>query len=239
MQLFVVRHGESANNALTDVSKRSRDPKLTQNGEEQIVHAAQFLAAGRHLTPEERRGGGPYLDNIFCSPMWRCMRTAQPIGEATGLTPEVWVDIHESGGIYLDHGTEGGVVGYSGMTLQEMHSEFPGYEIPEGVSDQGWWNRGFEEVHLCHGRAMGVVAVLQRWAGQDHAAGRPRRLALVSHGGFMHSFLMALGLGLPGNGLSFYHNNTAIDRIDVDAEGHLHVVYVNRVTHLPDVLITD
>ena len=170
--------------------------------------------------------------------MWRCLRTARPIGEQTGLRPEVWVDIHESGGIYLDHGPERGVVGYPGMTRGEMLAEFPDYILPPGVGDDGWWNRGFEEVHLCHGRAMGVVDVLQGWAREDHDAGKPRRIALVSHGGFMHSFLMALGLGLPGNGLSFFHNNTAIDRVDVDADGHIDVVYVNRITHLPDELVT-
>ena len=238
MQLFVVRHGESANNALTDLSQRSMDPKLTENGERQIVHAAQFIADGRHLTPGERAAGGPYIDHLYCSPMWRCLRTVQPIGEATGLAPEVWVDIHESGGIFLDHGGDRGIVGYPGMTRTEMLNEFPGYTLSEQVSDQGWWNRGMEPLHLCHGRAMGVVSTLQSWARADHDAGKPRRIALVSHGGFMHSFLMALGLGLPGNGLSFFHNNTAIDRVDIDAHGHVHVTYVNRVTHLPDELIT-
>ncbi len=238
MQLFVVRHGESANNALTDVSKRSKDPKLTENGEQQIVHAGRFIAEGGHLTPKERAGGGPFVDHIYCSPMWRCLRTAQPIGEATGLTPEVWVDIHESGGIFLDHGENGGVVGYPGMTRAEMLAEFSGYALPDRVSDEGWWRGGMEEVHLCHGRAMGVAAALKKRAGEDHEAGKPQRIALVSHGGFMHSFLMALGLGLPGNGMSFFHNNTAIDRIDIDAQGHVHVTYINRVTHLPDDLIT-
>ena len=198
MQLFIVRHGESGNNALIDVSRRSKDPKLTEKGEQQIVHAARFVASGLHLTPAERADGGAFLDHIYCSPMWRCLRTARPIGEQTGLRPEVWVDIHESGGIYLDHGPERGVVGYPGMTRGEMLAEFPDYILPPGVGDDGWWNRGFEEVHLCHGRAMGVVDVLQGWAREDHDAGKPRRIALVSHGGFIHSFLMALGLGLPG-----------------------------------------
>ena len=141
MQLFVVRHGESANNALTDLSQRSMDPKLTENGERQIVHAAQFIADGRHLTPGERAAGGPYIDHLYCSPMWRCLRTVQPIGEATGLAPEVWVDIHESGGIFLDHGGDRGIVGYPGMTRTEMLNEFPGYTLSEQVSDQGFIDR--------------------------------------------------------------------------------------------------
>ena len=238
MQLFIVRHGESGNNALVDSSKRTKDPKLTEKGEEQIVHVGRFMAAGGHLSAAERAAGDPVLDKLYCSPMWRCLRTAQPIGEETGLVPEVWIDIHESGGIYLDHGDERGVVGYPGMTRSEIIAEFSGYLLPEGVTEEGWWCGGFERSHLCHARAMGVVEQLRSWAQEDHLAGRRRRLALVSHGGFMHSFLMALGMGLPGNGIAFHHDNTAIDRVEFDAKGNVKVLYVNRVTHLPGELVS-
>ncbi|MEZ4582643.1 MAG: phosphoglycerate mutase family protein [Caldilineaceae bacterium] len=62
MQLFLIRHGESANNALGvgDISyedymaQRSPDPGLTQIGKRQAEMVARHLAADGH--PESRNG---------------------------------------------------------------------------------------------------------------------------------------------------------------------------------------
>ena len=234
MELFIIRHGQSINNALPEehLSQRHKDPALTEIGEKQAECVAPFLAAGRHLTPGERAAGGRRFDELYCSPMLRAMQTAEPIARELGMAPEVWVDIHESGGIYLDHGGEGGVVGYPGQTRKEMQERFPGYELPMEVGEQGWWHHGLEEQHWCHGRAIGVASALLERASED------RRIGLVSHGGFMDALLKALGRQLPGNGLHYAHHNTAITRVGFAPQGRINIHYMNRVDHLPTELLT-
>ncbi len=232
MEIFIIRHGQSANNALTDITRRSKDPLLTEIGKKQAEIVGPFLAQGRHLNLAERQNGRPFLDHLYCSPMIRCLQTARPIGQALGLVPEVWVDIHEQGGIFLDHGGERGVMGYPGQTRSQILEEFPDYVLPDQVGAEGWWNKGFEEIHLCHGRAIGVAHALHQRAGEE------RRIGLVSHGGFIDALLKALGRQLPGDGLHYDHYNTAITRVHLAPEGRVAVKYMNQVDHLPDGLVT-
>ena len=123
MELFLIRHGQSANNALADMTLRVEDPLLTPAGELQAERAAQHLAARRHLHADARDAARPILDQLYCSPMLRAMQTARPIARALGVPYEVWVDIHEIGGIYLDH--DGRKVGYAGPDAQPAAGTFP------------------------------------------------------------------------------------------------------------------
>jgi broad specificity phosphatase PhoE len=116
MQLYIIRHGQSSNNALADFSQRTFDPILTPLGQQQAEAVADYLASGRNLeqlvgATEEETGVktevGFHLTHLYCSAMYRALQTARPIGQAVGLNPEVWVDIHEGGGMYLDTRTGG------------------------------------------------------------------------------------------------------------------------------------
>lgn len=229
MDLFLIRHGESSNNALEDVSLRVADPELTEKGTAQIECVAEHIAQGLHLYPGERADDHPSLDRLYCSAMIRASHTAQAIGQALGLAPEIWVDIHEIGGIFLDHGGEQGRVGYPGQTRAEFAARFPETVVPAAVGEDGWWNKDMEEVHQAQGRVIGVVAELMARAGQD------ARIGLVTHGGFMDILLKALGNQLPGNGINYEHDNTAITRIAIEPQDVV-VEHLNRVEHLPDEL---
>jgi 2,3-bisphosphoglycerate-dependent phosphoglycerate mutase/probable phosphoglycerate mutase len=166
--------------------------------------------------------------------MHRALQTAQPIGQALDLTPEVWVDLHEHGGIYLDHGPDGGLVGYPGKTRAEILAEFPNYLLPETVTEEGWWNRGHEDWPACQGRAIRVAGQLRELAEQ---IGPNERVAMVSHGGFLAVLLKALLNHLPAADIFYHHFNTAITRIDFRSNGKLDVRYLNRIPHLsPDLV---
>ena len=233
MELFLIRHGQSANNALADSSLRDKDPELTGLGRRQAEQVARFLAAGGHLRPEERAEDRRYLDRLYCSPMIRAMQTAEPIGLALDLAPEVWVDLHENGGIYLDHGPERGTRGYPGQTRSEMLERFPGFVIPEQVGEEGWWRDGdMEPFHRSQGRAIGVAARLREWGSGGE------RIGLVSHGGHLSCLLQALGGQLPADGWYYDHRNTAVTRLNFSPEGWITVAYLNRVDHLPEELKT-
>lgn len=232
MELFIIRHGQSANNILDDVSKRDKDPPLTEIGERQADIVADFLAAGRHLMPGERSMGRPHFDYLYCSPMLRSLQTVEPIGREMGVTPEVWIDIHEVGGIFLDHGEDGGIVGYPGETRRQIMDRFPGYILPDNLGDRGWWGKEKEEEHSSQGRAIGVADALRDRAGEH------QRIGMISHGGFMSYLLKAIGLHLPNPGLQYEHYNTSITRLDFHPEGLITVRHINRVDHLSEDLIT-
>jgi 2,3-bisphosphoglycerate-dependent phosphoglycerate mutase len=249
MKLFIIRHAESSNNRLAiDLSyhdymaQRSADPPITELGERQAQVLAEHLAHA--ISPEHYVEGSPNgdlksngyrLTHLYCSAMLRTMQTAQPIAQALGLTPHLWLDIHEHGGMFLGNPRTGeGLTVYPGLTRAEIGEKFPGYVIAEGVTDAGWWQGGYEDMPGCYARATRVARELRRRAQAAHEAGEEEeRIALVSHGTFIDSLLKALFNQLPSNQLFYQHYNTAITRVDFAHDGTLFLRFLNRVGHLP------
>ena len=229
MDLFLIRHGESANNALIDVSQRVADPELTAKGRVQAERVAAYLAEGLHLAPAERTEDRPFFDRLYCSAMIRALHTAQAIGQAMKLKSEIWVPIHEMGGIYLDHGGERGAVGYPGLTRAEIAARFPISVASAEVGEDGWWDAGMETEEQAQHRAIGVAADLRARAGEE------TRIGLVSHGGFISLLLSALGDQTMDDSAYYGHENTAITRIALTPGGTV-IEYLNRTEHLPDEL---
>ena len=236
MDLFLIRHGESTNNALADASQRVADPELTPKGRAQAERVAAYIAEGLHLAPAERTEDRPFLERLYCSAMIRALHTAREIGRALGARSEIWVATHEMGGIFLDHGGERGAVGYPGLTRAEIAVRFPASVASAEVGEDGWWDQGVETNQQAQRRAIGVAADLLALA----RAGEKTRIGLVTHGGFMSLLLEALGNRLRSAGFyeGFYyeHDNTAITRISLRRDPALVVEYVNRTEHLPDEL---
>ena len=230
MDLFLIRHGESTNNVLTDVSQRVADPELTAKGRVQAERVAAYLAEGLHLAPAEREEDRPFFNRLYCSAMIRALHTAQAIEQAIESKSEIWVAIHEMGGIYLDHGGERGTVGYPGLTRAEIAARFPTSVAPAEVGEDGWWDAGMETDEQAQRRAMNVAADLLARAGEE------TRVGLVTHGGFISLLLSALdNQGIDDD--SYYgHDNTAITRVALAPSGTTVVKYVNRTEHLPDEL---
>ena len=244
MELYLIRHAQSFNNALADMRDRVEDPPLTELAHEQAQLVATHLAQGHDL-PHSRGGSaeatdgreqqGYGLTRLYCSAMWRALQTTEPISEALGLTPEVWLDIHERGGIFLDKQDGRGPQGYAGKTRSEILARFPHYHLPDTVTEDGWWNRPFEDRPGCDGRAIKVAYQLRRMA-EGFAHGE--RIGLVTHGGFMDALLKALLGQLPTTRFYYHHNNTAITRLDFRDNGGLSLRYINRLAHLPPELVT-
>ena len=235
MELYIIRHGQSTNNTLNDPRGRVCDPPLTELGRRQVALVAQHLASATSrmlwaADDSNRRGCG--ITRLYCSPMRRALETAQPIGRALGVVPEVWIDFHEFGGIYLDYRAPTGVVAYPGKTRSEILAEFPHYRLPEGITERGWWRGGREERAAFTERVARVAEVMRQWAADDE------QVAIVSHGDFTNGLLHALFRLAPDRGVYYHHLNTAITRIDFQGDGHLDVQYVNRVNHLPPELIS-
>ena len=213
------------------------DPALTEIGRAQADRLARYLTAAGdgaepfHNAALQQNCAGFEFDRIFSSPMLRAIQTAAPVGRAMGIRPEIWIDIHEDGGIWLDEGDGRGEVGYPGLTRSEIEARFPDFVVPEAITDEGWWNRPAEIKAEWRARARRVASVLH-----ECFAGTAERLALVCHGGFANDLLHAVFAGMP-DGIYFENPNTAISRLDFNGKGWVHVRYLSRVAHLTPELI--
>lgn len=242
-ELYLIRHGQSQNNAFAAESKandteeapRTSDPSLTPAGYTQAECVARYLADEVDRT--DVRDGTPVGDGhgirkLYTSAMLRALETTQPIAAALGLTPEIWLDVHEEGGIWLDHGDGRGPIGYPGMTRTEIEAQFPGFLQPDPITEAGWWNRPFESRDdLVRRAARMAEEVRQRIMGQES------RVAIVSHGTFISLLIQHLLLGRYVPDIRFSNHNTGISRLDFDGDSVM-LRYLNRIDHLPMDLVT-
>jgi len=229
MQLYFIRHGQSANNALWDntgASKgRSEDPELTEVGRRQAALLAEYLS---------HNGNRFGFTHLYTSLMIRSVETAIAVGQAINLPVHAWEDIHETGGIYQDQ-DEGEPIGLPGKTRAQFTSDYPALVLPDSLYENGWWNRPFEVHEAAPIRAQRFLAeLLARHGNSDDV------VAIVSHGNFYRYFLAA-SLRLPDpQAVWFLMNNTAMSRIDFPPalEGVIVMQYQNRIDHLPAELVT-
>ena len=250
MRVLLIRHGQSANNVLAEsqghdyaayMAGRVPEPPLSEIGQCQAQRLADHLAAAaaRPRPATDRLAwitSEHPVDALYVSPMLRALQTALPISRSLGVQPQVWVDIHEHGGVFTGTPEKGDVVGYPGLTRAEMEAQFGGYRVVAGVHDGGWWPGGYEEMDVCYSRACRVAGELYALAEEQPDA----TLALVTHGTFLDALLQALFVPDEnyGDRVHFSHLNTAISRIDFGSNRRLALRYLNRIDHLPAELVT-
>lgn len=246
MQIYYIRHGQSANNQLYAESGsekgRVEDPPLTEVGWRQ----AWFLA--EHVARMNRNTGGRKADlnfivpgegslyeyqftHIYTSLMTRAVQTASVLSKKIGIPLFGMAELHEAGGVYLEDENTGEKVGKPGKTPAELRREFPELILPDGLAEDGWYNRPYEERENRLPRAKRVLNdLLVRHSGS------PDRVALVSHGAFYQYFITAV-LGLDERPpVWFFLNNAAITRID--AGERFDIIYMNRTHHIPEDILT-
>ncbi len=247
MQLLIIRHAQSSNNYIAEdidydtyMAQRVPEPPLTEIGQQQAQLVADHLAGVTHPEVAHEKAPSPNalgygITKLYCSPMWRTLQTALPISKAIGIPAEVWVDIHEHGGVFHGNPRQGDAIeNFSGFNRQEMLDKFPGYLLPEEITAQGWWFGGYEEIAGCCERALRVAETLHTWAETMEN----ERIAIVSHGTFADTLIKALFKQDFESPLGYYHYNTALTRIDWTHRGYLVMRYLNRTQHLPVELIT-
>lgn len=246
----MIRHGQSANNVLAEsqghdyaayMAGRNPEPPLSDIGLRQAELLAEHLAraAARPLPETDRLAwvtSEHPIDSLYVSPMLRALQTAQPVAKALGLLPEVWVDIHEHGGVFTGNPELGDIVGYPGLSRAEIAARFSGYRVVDGVLDTGWWTSGYEEMDVCYSRACRVAAKLYGLAERQPSA----TIALVTHGTFLDALFHALFV--PGESygdrVHFSHLNTAVSRIDFGEGRRIALRYHNRIDHLMPELVS-
>jgi len=218
MDLYLIRHAESANNAMS-VESRQDDPPLTPRGRKQAACLAETV----------RTLG---LTRLETSPFLRTLETARPIAEATRLAPHVRVDLHEYGGCFLGWNATN-IRPTGGMGRSAIAGELPGSVIPEDLPEEGWWSgRSFEHAEETAERAARVARDLTA----NGAGGE--RIGLVTHGTFAQ-FLIAELVGLPFLRRPWVGGvwNASLTRFRISPEG-VKLETFNDVSHLPDSIAT-
>jgi 2,3-bisphosphoglycerate-dependent phosphoglycerate mutase len=238
MQFYFIRHGQSENNLLLDLTGaekgRSEDPPLSSKGQRQAEILAEFLkqtnpaAAKSH---DEQNLAGFGITHLYCSLMVRAVATGAIIAPALGLPLVAWQDLHERGGIYLDDAPTGARVGQPGKNRAYFERNFPMLVLPKSLGEAGWWNRGYEEWAETRNRAERFYRELMQRHGST-----ADRVAVISHGDFYTALLRVI-FKIERDDCWFHLNNAAITRIDFDERG-ITVAYMNRVDYLPRELVT-
>lgn len=224
MRLYLIRHAESENNVLNEetVQRRKVDPDLTPLGYQQRDLLARHIATAPDAASEGYR-----FTHLYTSAMRRSLLTTKPVSEALGIAPKVWLELHEQGGLY--QARNGARIGFGGMTRAQISQEFEGYQLPERITEQGWYDaeQGYESIARSVERAHSVAGKLREWRETERVIG------LISHAGFLNLLLQAINGDEPfREGWRYYHNNTAITRIEYESAGPI-LHYLNRVDHLP------
>jgi 2,3-bisphosphoglycerate-dependent phosphoglycerate mutase len=242
MQFYFIRHAQSENNQrwLETGSHHGRDsdPPLTTLGWRQAGRLARFLEQpvtelgdfGMDYDPQNVLGFG--ITHIYCSLMVRSVATGTVLAQAFGLPLVAWEDIHEVGGIHTRDEETGDRTGQPGKNRAYFEEHYPGLVLPEGLGEEGWWNRPFETREERPLRAKRVLDELRgRHGDTDH------HVAIISHGGF-YNHLMRILLDLRQEGVPWFSlNNTAMTRIDFEEQATW-IQFTNRADHLPREMIT-
>ena len=245
-RLYLIRHAQSANNEIWDGSDhmvgRHPDPEITELGHRQAQTLAEHLA---HPQAEPRQH--PFnqarefqfgLTHVYCSLMTRSIVTAEYIAAACDLELQALADIFEKHGIY-DVDDDGNLQGLPGPGRDYFEQRFPHLKLPQEFNDAGWWNRPVEDEFTFITRMQKVVNDIRQRLDQSDES-----IALVAHGDFIDQFvneLMGVVRHQPNYDNHWVANwafhNTSISRIDF-VNGSNNVVYMNRIDHLPNELVT-
>ncbi len=240
MQLYFIRHAQSANNALWAASGsengRSHDPELTPTGKEQ----ARFLAEYFKTAKDAHRSDGdgypyqvpPGLTHIYCSLMLRSVATATVLAQAVGLPLHALEEIYEEGGIYNADPETGRKIGLPGLGKLYFEEHYPHLVLPQTMNPEGWWSRDYELPEDRPRRARKALENIKELHGNTQD-----RVALISHGGFYNHFLKSILKIQDPDRYWFTLNNTGITRIEFQ-DDWVGLIYSNRTDFLPEELVT-
>jgi len=213
MERYIIRHGQSVNNA----GAQEWDPVLTAAGHEQAHLTGRYLLTGRLEPWQESRS----LTAIVCSPLRRAVQTSLGIGASHDCPIIVHPSIHET------MGPEPGL-----MVVDEVRELFPTVSPHPSFPAGRWWPERNETEDDRVARAESSVRFLR-----DEYAGAEDTVVVVTHGTFGSYLINALlGVG-PRRAFRAAQHNCGIAKI-VDEEGLPALHFHNELEHLPEHLRT-
>ena len=165
MELYLIRHAQSLNNARPE-EQRVEDAPLTEKGRRQAAYLADWIVSLK-------------LTRLWTSPFLRALQTTQFLHDSTGLRPKVETDLHEVCGCVAGV-TPQVMEGRPGMTRSEIEAQFPQYDVGKDINESGWWkSKPCESKAIACRRAQAILATTRR-----EFARTDERVAYVMHGDF-------------------------------------------------------
>lgn len=222
MQLYLIRHAESENNA-RPLHQRVEDPGITAVGRLQADYLALWTRTMR-------------IDTLITSPFLRTLQTTRAIVNTTPQRVHVWHNVYERGGCYRGHGP-GACEGRPGLgrhdILRHATEKPDNCLIDATIDDSGWWGgRPREQDHEVEARAKVVAARLIETFGA-----RGETVVAVIHAEFKRFLMAELLRDFVDAHQLGPMRNTGISKINYD--GHRwQFDWFNSVSHLPSRLIT-
>ena len=221
MELYLIRHAESANNALPTY-ERIEDPPITPVGRLQADHLASWLST---LT----------ADVLITSPFRRTLQTVLPVLKSTSHSLRVWHNVFERGGCYRgwnESNFEGALGMGSNEILQTLGDDARRATLDDSITETGWWGgKPRETDDEAIERARDVCRrLIDTFANEE-------RVMLLIHADLKRLMLTEMLRGdVNVESLGPIRNAgiTKVNRID----DRWQLDYFNSVTHLPAKLVT-
>lgn len=221
MQLYLVRHAESENNA-KPLHARVEDPPLTTIGRMQAGHLANWLSSLAY-------------DTLITSPVLRALETTRFVTDTTGQHVHVWADVFETGGIYSgyrDDAIEGGQGLGRSDVIRHVAYDQSMCTLDDSIVESGWWGgRQRETPEQAADRAAQVIDRL-KWTFP-----KGQRVVAIIHADFKQALLQETISWNADPSQFGYLRNTGITKLDFDGD-RWNLDWFNSVSHLPAKLIT-
>jgi len=249
MQLYIIRHGQSFNNALWARTGKSNgrlpDPPLTEIGQKQADSLGHYFAqenqnGSSNGTLDLHNRHGYHLTHLYSSLMYRAVQTGHAIADALDMPLVAWPIIHEWGGVFDNDPETDEPFAVPGPNRQFFTERFSRFVLPDDLQEQGWWQQPYEPREASIHRAEEFVNQLLARHGNTED-----KVGIVTHGGFTAMVLRVIFnsreiiVNLRNEEFHTWlrMNNTGVTRLDFE-ENRIIQTYVNRVDHLPTELIT-
>lgn len=222
MQLFLIRHAESENNARPGY-QRVEDPAITAVGRLQAEHLGSWARTMK-------------IDALITSPFLRTLQTTRAI---TDVLPQsasigpvaIWHNVFERGGCYRgyrDDQREGG----QGLGRSAILKHMPRAIIDDTISEAGWWGRDRETDDEAVQRASDVIERLVETFGSSG-----KHVVAVIHADLKRLLLVQMLHGLADANHFGPLRNVGITKVDFDGT-RWRLDWLNSVSHLPARLVT-
>jgi 2,3-bisphosphoglycerate-dependent phosphoglycerate mutase len=248
VQIVLVRHGQSTNNAryagavaaglgagegegqipaeLRYYPGRVPDPGLSPLG------VRQAEALGKALLGER----APFAPtHLYASLVTRAVQTARPLAEASGLPVVLHPDAYEVGGIHTFDPQTCTRQARPGATLQQLREHCRSVQAPPGLfqaPDQPW-SGGLETRDE---QALPRAHCLLAWLRETHG---PDDVVIVVSHQYFSQFVLAAAFGWGGPPWRrFRIDNTGHLSLHLD-DRHGSIDWVNRVDHLDPADVTN
>ena len=125
MQLFLIRHAESENNA-RPTYQRVEDPAVTPVGRLQAEALAQWAKSLK-------------IDTLITSPFRRALQTSRSLlNQSPAKQVYVWHNVFERGGCYLGYG-DVDIQPQPGLGRSAIAQELPLAVLDDSITEAGWW----------------------------------------------------------------------------------------------------